>query len=307
MALHQEPAHVALTSLADQMELSVEAAALGVIDVANANIDRALRRVSVARGYDPRDFTLVSFGGAGPMHACAVAQRVEIPRILVPRHPGVLCAFGLLMADVVLETSQSVLEAVTPSVQHRFQNLIDEMTDQVRAGLEDERFASTRMVFNGLVDARYQGQSYELTIPFTANIERAFHKAHARSYGHAMEHRTVEIVNLRVQATGLVEKPTLTPETIVENDGTDALLGRRPTLCDDHGNKHSVALYDRDRLRPGAAFAGPALVFQLDSTVFVAPHWSARVDGYRNIVLEKIDSPQRFGAPTKGPTQERTR
>jgi N-methylhydantoinase A len=288
------------------MEVSVEAAALGVIDVANANIDRALRRVSVARGYDPRDFTLVSFGGAGPMHACAVAQRLEIPRILVPRHPGVLCAFGLLMADVVLETSQSVLEAVTPRVQHRLQDLVDEMTGYVRAGLADEGFARNRMMLNGLVDARYQGQSYELTIPFTADIERAFHAVHARSYGHAMEHRTVEIVNLRVQATGLVEKPTIIPETIVENDGTDALLGRRVTVCDDYGNKHSVALYDRERLRPGATFTGPALVFQLDSTVFVAPQWSTRVDGYRNIILEQVDSPQRVGAPTQGPRQERT-
>jgi N-methylhydantoinase A len=157
------------------------------------------------------------------------------------------------------------------------------------------------MVFNGLVDGRYRGQSYELTIPFTTDIESAFHEAHARSYGHAMAHRTVEIVNMRVQATGLVEKPALIPETIAENDGTDALLGRRVSLCDDDGNRHSVALYDRERLRPGAAFGGPALVFQLDSTVFVAPQWSARVDGYHNIVLERVDGAHQAVASTTGP------
>ena len=115
MRLHLEPARAALEALAREMNITPEAAALGVVDVANVNIDRALRRVSVARGHDPRDFTLLPFGGAGPMHACAVAARLETPRVLIPRYPGVLCAFGLLMADVVLETGRSVLGRVTPA------------------------------------------------------------------------------------------------------------------------------------------------------------------------------------------------
>jgi len=282
MRLHLEPARAALEALAREMNITPEAAALGVVDVANVNIDRALRRVSVARGHDPRDFTLLPFGGAGPMHACAVAARLETPRVLIPRYPGVLCAFGLLMADVVLETGRSVLGRVTAETDARLQTQLDEMIEQARAALVQEGFAEDRMLFVGLVDARYEGQSYELTIPFTGpsagDVAAAFHAAHARKYGHTIGERAVEVVNLRLQATGLVEKPTLTPEAVEENDGAGALLEKETPL----------PLYDRERLRPGATFAGPALVLQLDSTVFVAPGWSARVDGFRNIILERV-------------------
>ena len=287
MSLYLEPARAALESLARKMGLTAEAAALGVIDVANVNIDRALRRVSIARGYDPRDFTLVTFGGAGPMHACAVAARLEIPRVLIPRYPGVLCAFGLLMADVVLDYSRSVLGEVTAETHAHLQALLDEMMRAARDDLAREGVAQGEMVFNGLVDARYRGQSYELTIPFEENLLDAFHAAHVRSYGHSMPERAVEVVNLRLQATGLVEKPVLVPEPLVENDGTDALLGEKPGFWERTGFLQ-FALYDREQLRPGATFAGPALVFQMDSTIFIAPDWAACVDGYRNIALEHL-------------------
>ncbi len=296
MELHLEPARAALEQLARDMNLSTEAAALGVIGVANVNIDRALRQVSVARGYDPRDFTLVAFGGAGPMHACEVAERLEIPRVLVPRYPGVLCALGLLMADVALETSRSVLGAVTAETPAILQAQLDEMMAHARAELGQEGIAEEAMIFNGLVDARYQGQSYELTIPFERDLLAAFHAAHTHRYGHAMPQWTVEVVNLRLQAVGLVEKPRLAPfdlaqgrpEPLAETDSTDAFLGHKVAVCSDRAGEQPIALYERERLLPGATFAGPALVFQMDSTVFVAPGWSARVDGYRNLVLEAL-------------------
>jgi N-methylhydantoinase A len=285
MSLYLEPARAALEALGRAMGLSAEAAALGVIEVANANVDRALRRVSVARGHDPRDFTLVAFGGAGPLHACAVAGRLAIPRVLVPRYPGVLCALGLLMADVALESSRSILAAVTPGTHAALRAQLGEMMAQARAALAREGVAESEMRFTGLVDARYHGQSYELTIPLAEDIAAAFHAAHAQTYGHALPERTVEVVTLRLQATGLVEKPALVPEPLVENDGADALIGEKPGFSEEAGSLR-FALYDRERLRPGASFAGPALVFQLDSTVFIAPGWSARVDGYRNIILD---------------------
>jgi N-methylhydantoinase A len=144
------------------------------------------------------------------------------------------------------------------------------------------------------VDARYRGQSYELTIPLagssTADLLSTFHAAYEASYGHAMPEREVEVVHLRLQATGLVDKPMLEAEPLVENDGCEAHLGRKQVTCAAHAcpaGTCMVDLYDRALLRPGAAFAGPALVFQMDSTVYVAPGWSARVDGYHNIVLEQ--------------------
>ncbi len=270
MALDVPAARAAVQALADQMRLPLDEAARGVIALANANIDRAVRRVSIARGHDPRAFTLFAFGGAGPLHACEVAERLDIPRVLVPRYPGVLCALGLLVADVTRDYSVSLLGGHDPS------SLLPDMLAQARADLEREGIAEADMTFVPLLDARYRGQAYELTIPYTDDVEAAFHAAHERAYGHALPGRAVELVNLRVQAVGSVEKPIFTPEPLTENEGSSAYLGK----------KNGLALYERDRLIPGARFAGAALVFQLDSTVYIPAGWSARVDGYRNLLLE---------------------
>ncbi|MBL8162164.1 MAG: hydantoinase/oxoprolinase family protein, partial [Anaerolineae bacterium] len=280
MRLDTEAARDAVTALAGQMRLETPAAARGIIDIANANIDRALRRVSVARGHDPRDFTLVAFGGAGPLHACEVAERLEIPRVLVPRYPGVLCAFGLLVADVVLDSSRSVLGLYTLDTEAWLRGLLAEMLDAVRADLLREQVAAADMRFSPLVDMRYQGQAYELTVPLdddaSTTLADRFHAAHARAYGHAMPERAVEVVNLRLQAVGLTEKPLLHAE-----DDSRSVAATPMQVRED-----GMALYEREALPPGARFDGPALAFQFDSTVFIAPGWSARVDGYRNLILE---------------------
>src|SRR5690606_35978028 len=138
MTLDLDSARGLMQTLAQQMGRSIEDAAQGVIDVANVNIDRALRRVSIARGYDPRSFTLMAFGGAGPLHACAVAERLEIPRVLVPRYPGVLCAFGLLVADVLRDYSQTVLQTVSEGAINGVRELLEQMLAQARADLRAE-------------------------------------------------------------------------------------------------------------------------------------------------------------------------
>ncbi|MGD2178338.1 MAG: hydantoinase/oxoprolinase family protein [Anaerolineae bacterium] len=286
MMLYLKPARAAVRSLGEAIEMTPEEAALGVVHVANVNIDQALRRVSIARGYDPRQFTLVAFGGAGPLHACAVADQLEIPRVLVPRHPGVLCAFGLLMADVVLEQSRSILEPVSEATPALLQEQLSHMAVQALARLTSEGVEESAIVLLGLVDARYEGQSYELTMPFDQDLVAAFHAAHAESYGHAMPDRAVEVVNLRLQATGLIAGPKLVPEPLTENDGSEAFVGEREGFLEKLG-KTRLALYERVRLRPGASVAGPALVLQMDSTAFIPPSWSGRVDGYRNLVLER--------------------
>jgi N-methylhydantoinase A/oxoprolinase/acetone carboxylase beta subunit len=253
--------------------LSRQATALGIIDIANVNIDRAVRRVSIARGYDPRDFTLMAFGGAGPLHACEVAARLEIPRVLIPQFPGVLCALGLLVADVQRDYSQSILGNIHIA---DLQQQLREMIATAQNDLLDEGISFDQMSFVGLLDMRYRGQSYELTVPFSDDLEAGFHAAHERAYGHAMPDRLVEVVNLRLQAIGRVEKPVFEPEPLVENDGSSGLIGGR-----------GVALYERDKLLPGARFPSPALIFQLDSTSYIPSGWTVFVDGYRNLILEK--------------------
>lgn len=284
MPLDLDSARKALKKLAKSMNLSLEAAAQGVIDVANVNIDRAVRRVSIARGYDPRNFTLMAFGGAGPLHACAVAERLEIPRVLIPRYPGVLCAFGLLVADVRRDYSRTVLQRVSESTISDLQSYLDLIIQQAQADLQRENISEADMIFNPLLDMRYAGQSFELSVPFADDIVAAFHDAHQRSYGHAMRERAVEVVNLRLQAIGKVEKPILEPESVGSPGDQRKSLWDAPKPLQ---TKNGFAFYDRESLPPGAQLESPALIFQLDSTVYIAPGWSAYVDGYRNLILER--------------------
>ena len=283
MPLKLKSAEKAFTQLAKAIDKDVIATAKGVIDVANVNIDRAIRRVSVARGHDPRDFTLIAFGGAGPLHACEVAERLGMSRVLIPRYPGVLCAYGLLVADVKVDDSFPILVRASRGIVARLRAMQAELLARGREALRREGIADEAMSFQIYLDMRYQGQAHELTIPFGADIIGDFHDAHARAYGHFMEEKPVEIVNMRLQATGDIEKADLMPEAPGEVPLDEAYLGDKKSPAGG-----IMALYERDALSPGARFSGEALVFQLDSTVYIAQGWSARVDGYRNLILEKM-------------------
>ena len=285
MTLHLDEAKAVVNDIAEKLNLSLEATAQGILDVANVNIDRALRRVSVARGYDPREFTLVAFGGAGALHACAVADRLEIPRVMIPRYPGVLCAFGLLVADVALDYSRSVLGAVTQATNTELEEYLNQMIGQANSDLDDEGIPKDNRVYSPSLDLRYQGQAYELTIPFNPNddILSIFHAYHEKTYGHNLPNRTVEVVNLRLQAVGLVEHPDIEAETSNRQNSADsARLGEKRTT-----DGTTLSLYDRDKLLPNTTLKGSALIFQLDSTIYLADGWQARVDGYRNLILER--------------------
>jgi N-methylhydantoinase A len=284
MTLDLDSALQAIQQLANQMNIDPDAAARGIIDVANVNIDRALRRVTVARGYDPRDFTLMTFGGAGGLHACELAEQLEIPRVLVPRHPGVLCALGLLLADVVRDYSLSVLSSVTDVLSVELTELLEGIFVQARDDLVAEGIPRENRTLAASLDLRYQGQAYEINLPFEArkNMAQAFHDAHKETYGHSMPERVVEVVNLRVQAVGIVDHPQLASEPVDENASLDeAYIGEKPSADGD------LKLYDREKLRPGVTLEGPSLVFQLDCTTYIAEGWTAHVDGYHNLILEQ--------------------
>ncbi len=286
MSLDLDAALVAMSELSDAMGLSVVQAAQGIVDVANVNIDRALRRVSIARGHDPRDFTLVAFGGAGPLHACEVAERLEIPRVLVPRYPGVLCAYGLLVADVILDYSRPVMRKLSIDAIARMRVELLQMMQQGYDDLSLEGVPDNRMSLRASLDMRYEGQAYELSVPLREakidmNIANVFHEIHQLTYGHALPERTVEVTNLRLQAIGSLDKPGLEAEALGEHDSAVARLDEKTI----HGV--DMSLLDRTRLQPGMKFAGPALVFQMDSTVYIATDWEASVDGYHNLILER--------------------
>lgn len=273
---------------------SAEEAALGVVRVANATMERALRRVSVERGYDPRDFTLVPFGGAGPLHACDLADALGIQRILVGLHPGVLSALGLLVADVVQDGSLAILRnaAELQGDPEPLRVALVTLDEQVRAILRAEGFAEPAV--EAAVDLRYLGQSYELTVPLAlpitaegvAGATEAFHTAHRQRYGYAMPHEPVEVVTLRVRAIGPGARPSLPRQSLGPAEASSARPGTRPVWFSADGPTPTDC-YDRAALRPGHRFEGPAIVHQYDTTTVVAPAWKGRVDELGNLWLER--------------------
>jgi N-methylhydantoinase A len=259
--------------------------ALGIVRVANAVMERALRTVSLERGFDPREFTLVAFGGAGPQHACELAASLSIQRVLVPRHPGVLSALGVAIADVAKDFSRTVMlrdasgfEGLDPAFVELEQRAVADMTS--------EGFERSALVLTRSLDVRYRGQSFELPVDWPAGggygpIAAAFNVEHAARFGYADERAGVEIVNVRVRAVVPAERPELPSEPLTP--GTPDPAGRVSLWFDD--GEHDGAVYDRESLRAGDAFDGPSLIAQMDATTVVPPGWRAQVDGHHNLVL----------------------
>ncbi|NHN40246.1 hydantoinase/oxoprolinase family protein [Halorubellus sp. JP-L1] len=278
--------------VADDLDMGVAEAAQGILDVANANMARALRVVSVERGYDPREFGLVAFGGAGPLHAAGLARELEIPRVVVPRTAGVLSALGLLISDVLYDFSTSKVRSWTEVEPVTLAAPFDEFRERGLDRLADESQTGNDVVFERSVDLRYAGQSFELTVPvpdgdvdddtLDAVVER-FHDKHRKRYGHAYEDEPVELVTVRMRARGVVETPDLRPEP-VDGSVDDAVRETREVVYD--GRSHSTRVYDRESLPTGASFDGPAIVAGPESTVVVHPDQTASVDEYGTLLVE---------------------
>lgn len=290
-ALDAERARVALRELAASLGLEPEEAALGVVRVANATMERALRRVSLERGHDPRDYVLVPFGGAGPLHACELAGALGVRQLLVPRHPGVLSALGLLMADVTDDASQALISplAELADAPGRVAELVRELKARVTGALGE---ANVRL--EAFIDLRYRGQSYELETPLglpalPQSLEAAgalFHELHRRRYGYAAPSEPVEATALRLRGSLPGTRPEYAEQPEVQTPCTPT--GMRDVWFESRGPR-SVPLYRREDLGHGHAFAGPALVVQYDSTLVVPPGWRARIDAWHNAHLDRDD------------------
>lgn len=270
LTLDIEAARGALADLATEagLEGALEAAR-GVYRVANANMARAVRAVTVERGYDPRGFSLVAFGGAGPMHAVALADSLDIERVVVPRPAGVLSAFGLLSADEKHDAVRTHRAPLDEAETEEIEGIYDELEARVRG----ETATGEPEISRG-ADLRYVGQSFELTVSlgeFDADeLETRFHAAHDRSYGYRMD-ESVELVNLRVTATALQDSPKIE----YEGEGT-AELGTREAYFPEVGYRETT-IYDRDRLAPETQIEGPAVLEQAESTTVLSPEWVGEI------------------------------
>ena len=279
----------AIASVASVVGGDVERAAAGIVSLVDAEMAKVLRIVSIERGYDPRGFTLMAFGGGGPLHACNVAADLTMPTIVIPRHPGLFSAYGLLAADVRATFVRSIVARADDATFAGTQRLFDELASDGRAALAAQDVAEAQMAFVRELDLRYAGQSFELTLPAAPTLAEnvaAFHAKHEQRYGYAARHDPVEIVTARVIAVGTTQKPPLVPAELAPPDSAAAARISAREAWD--GNRFvSTDVYDRDLLVPGAAFAGPAIVEQYDSATYVAPGWRASVDRFANLVLER--------------------
>jgi len=287
-----DAAHTAVAELGEDLGLSPEEAALGILRVANAAMERALRRVSVERGHDPREYTLVPFGGAGPLHAVALAEALDMCRVLVPPTPGVLSALGLLTADMVYDTSRAVLTRADTLIEDAspLSGAADAAVAEVRDTLVDHGTPHLTLK----LDLRYVGQSYELSVPLSppiagrrvAEAVQAFYERHREQYGHADADEPVEVVALRVRGRVKTPQPQLSREPEADQPLSAARLGTRPVWFDVDGPTPTPA-YARTELHHGHAFDGPAVLHQYDTTVVVPPDWHAHVDPWQNVWIER--------------------
>ena len=279
--------------VAKPLGLGVEDAARGVLAIVNNNMTGALRVVSVERGLDPREFTLCAFGGAGPVHGGDLARELGAPRLLVPRHPGILCAFGLLATDLRYDLARTRVQRAPDYDIAEIARTMLGLEEQAHARLESERVDEARRELRRAADLRYAQQGVEITVDFPdgpvneACIERLverFHALHERLYTFADREAAVEIVNFRVTATGRMDRIDL-PRLPAVAPGTPALpSGRRPADLDGHGVV-PVDTHRRDDLLAGHVVRGPAIVDQLDSTTLVGAGRSGRVDAYGNLLV----------------------
>jgi N-methylhydantoinase A len=301
LPLDARAARTAIESrIAGPLKLGLDEAAAGIVEITDNNMARAIRTVSVGRGHDPRRFALIAFGGAGPLHACRLAELLDIPTVIIPPRPGVLSTWGLLDTDIRTSFSRTAGPAARRAASDggdmaEVEATWAELERQARAWLDGEEVPRERQRVERSADLRYQHQSFELTCPLgegavtrerLAALVETFHREHRRLYTYDLPSATVELVNLRVTAIGHLPQRATPVAPAGGGDAAGARVGQREVYFA-RGGRTPTPSYARGKLTPGMAFDGPALIDQEDATVLVAPGFGARVDHALNIILER--------------------
>jgi N-methylhydantoinase A len=269
---------------AKPLGLSVTEAANGIVEIANAAMVNALHLISVQRGYDPRQFVLVGFGGAGPVHANALARDAEMPTLLIPPSPGIFSATGLLATDLKRDAATTIMRRLDEVDPDEVESVFAELEGAGAEELSREGLTGDRVEFVRQIDMRYVGQSYELTIPAGDGLLERFHAEHDRVYGFAAPAEPVELVSLRLTSVGRIAKPPV--RTVEAGDDVEPKERRKVYFAETNGYV-DCPIYDRYALPAGMTFAGPAVVEEFDSTTVVHPGFAVTVDGTGNLIIEK--------------------
>ncbi|MFJ8246562.1 hydantoinase/oxoprolinase family protein [Peribacillus asahii] len=288
MKLDKEKARQAVEKIAKEFNYTVEETANAIIQVANANMCDALRLISVRRGYDPRDFALVAFGGAGPLHGAQLAKDMDIPTIIVPPHPGVAAAMGCLLVDVRHDISKTYVKNIHHVSLEELENEFSGMEQEAEKLLEEEGVGSDQSTLMRYVDMRYKGQWRSLAIPVSDKLQsldsvlEAFHQEHQREFAFSDDKQLVEIYGLRVTVIGTVPKPEF-PKYGPAGTLESALKEVRDVYFD--GKFVPANVYNREDIPVLSEIQGPAIIDQLDTTTVIPPGFTAKVDVYRNLII----------------------
>lgn len=278
MKISDKRAISSIKHIAKKLNMSIQEAAEGTLAVANSNMEKALRVISLERGYDPRDFSLISFGGAGGLHACEISRNLEMKSVIFPVNPGVLSAMGMLVADYFRDASKSVFikneDGIYEKILSEYGILIKKLASN---------FAGKNIKLQYFIDARYKRQSHELIIPFSKNFVNIFHREHKKMYGYSKPESIIEIVNIRLR--GIINNPGFDfPELKVESGRIKK--GSFDLYYD--GKKIKSLLLNREQLYPDYIFKGPAVIMEPTSTLFIPPGFKCIVDNYGNITATTL-------------------
>lgn len=299
MSIDRSLALEAIGRLARSLDMDLFETAQGILSVVTANMAKAIRVISIERGHDPRDFVLMAFGGAGPLHAARLARELEIRRVLVPRNPGILCAMGLLLSDARTHFAKGCLLRLE-SVDHAALATHFQVLEQkAQAWFDGEGIGAGQRQVKRLVDARYAGQAHELLIEGPAGeineswlvqVRETFEREHRQVYGFDAGDEPIHLVALRIEASGEVDKAVLAQQPLATGTAETARSGERDVWYPETCGFVSTPLYDRERLGHGHSLNGPAIIEQMDSTTLVLEGQRATVDAYLNILIEEQGS-----------------
>ncbi|WP_456384159.1 hydantoinase/oxoprolinase family protein [Persephonella sp.] len=273
------------TLYSQDWKIPPEKLAEGILQIANIKMERAIRVISIEKGYNPAEFSLFTFGGAGGLHAAFLARNLSIPEVIVSVNPGIFSAFGMLMADVVKDYSLTVMTLASDKEMEHIERSFRVLEEKAVSDMMEEGFTEQQIKIERFADLRYRGQSFEIIVPFSRNMKEEFHRLHEKIYGYSRPDRDVEVVNIRLRATGEREKPVI--GRIKEGDKkppTEALAGEKDVLFD--GKRYKTKIYRREKLLAGNVVDGPAVIVEYSSTTVIPPFATAYVDEYGNIRIK---------------------
>ena len=297
LTLDAEAARAAVQEkIATPLGLDLYRAAHGILQIVNYNMMGAIRNVSVERGYDPRNFALVAFGGAGPMHSISVARLLDMATVIAPPSPGVASAYGLLVADFKNDYARTSIQKPPNHDTRAMEDVYRELEREASSWLESESVPADRRELARSADLRYAHQGFEVTVNMAGRTVEAasleatiqlFHQEHDRLFGFSLD-QPVEIVTLRVTARGQLETASMAPLSRELKTPAEALLGQRPVYFEDTEGFVPCDIYERSRLAAGSRITGPAILENLDSTLVIDPGWQARIDDYGNCIMQPV-------------------